>query len=80
MLNWISRKRAKKTIRKRLIKTLPWGIELHEGIPPGCVFYGVSPDEPCWTAYIPPCGCQIGSDHYICVSKKSGRIIYDGKA
>ena len=78
--NSLSRKDAAKIIRRHLIKTVPLVFEIQEGIPPGCVFYNVSTDEPCWTAYIPSEKLMIGKSRCICVSKRSGKVIYDGLA
>src|SRR5664279_5497274 len=53
-------------------------FELHDSIPEGCILYGISNDEPCWTIIIPPEETRTGPSRIICVSKKSGKIIYDG--
>jgi len=79
--NWLSRKRASRIIRKHLIKKVPRNFELQDGIPPGCILYNIPNDTPCWTVWIPPEDrTRMGDDHIICVSKKSGKVIYDGRA
>jgi len=67
-------------IRKHLIAQVPWDIKIQDGLPDGCVFYGVDKvrSEPCFTAFIPSTEVRIGPSRIICVSKKTGRIIYDG--
>ena len=78
MNNSLSRKDASRIIRRHMIKTIPLVFEIQEGVPKGCIFYNVSDHEPCWTAYIPVEKLMIGRSRYICVSKKSGKVIYDG--
>ncbi|MFA5321450.1 MAG: hypothetical protein WC373_02155 [Smithella sp.] len=78
MNNSFSRKDASRIIRRHLIKTIPLVFEIQEGVPKGCLFYNMPEDEPCWTAHIPSQKPMIGSARYICISKKSGKVIYDG--
>jgi len=74
----LSRGKALQIIRKHLIKQVPHDIEIQDGIPEGRVLYGVPKDEPCWTACIPSEVMMIGPSRIICISKKTGKIIYDG--
>ncbi len=65
-------------IRKHLIRQIPRDIEIQDGIPEDCNIYGLSKDEPAWTAWMPSEETLTGPSRIICVSKKTGRIIYDG--
>lgn len=74
----LTREKALQIIRKHLIRQTPRDIEIQDGIPEDCNIYGLSKDEPCWTARIPPEVSRTGPSWIICVNKKTGRIIYDG--
>lgn len=74
----LTREKALQAIRKHLIAQIPRDIEIQDGLPEGCILYGVSKDETCWTARIPPEIPRTGPSRIICISKKTGRIIHDG--
>lgn len=76
----ITKEKAQQMIRKHLIAQVPRDFEIQDGIPNGCTFYGVDKvkAEPCWTAFIPSQETRTGSSYIICISKKTGRILYDG--
>lgn len=76
----LTREKALQIIRKHLIAQVPRDFEIQDGIPDGCTFYGIDKvkAEPCWTAFIPSQETRTGSSHIICISKKTGRILYDG--
>ena len=74
----LTRKKAVQIIRKRLIEQVPRDFEIQDGLSAGCHLYGLPQDEPCWTAWIPSEISRTGPSRIICVSKKIGRIIYDG--
>jgi len=77
--NWLSQKRARRCIRRHLMQQLPADFLLHDGIPDGCSIYSISRNEPCWTAWIPSKQIRVGATRLICVSKQSGKVIYDGQ-
>jgi len=74
----LTREKALQVIRKHLIAQIPRDIEIQDGLPEGCILYGVPKDEPCWTARIPLEIPRTGPSRIICVNKDTGRIIYDG--
>jgi len=76
----LTKEKAQQIIYKRLIAQIPRDIEIQDGVPEGCVFYGVDKvkSEPCFIARIPPEIPRTGPSRIICVSKKTCRIIYDG--
>ena len=76
----LSRKEILQIIRKHLIRQVPHDFEIQDGIPQGCIIYNVSCDEPCWTVFICSEEQRTGPSRIICISKKSGKIIYDGRA
>jgi hypothetical protein len=74
----LSRERASRIIRKHLIRQIPKDFELHDGIPEGCILYGISNDEPCWTVSISSSKLRVGADRIICISKRKAKVIFDG--
>lgn len=74
----ITKEKALQMIRKHLSRQIPRNLEIQDGLPEGCILYGVPKDEPCWTAWIPSERSMVGSSRIICISKKTGRVIYDG--
>ena len=76
----LSKEEALQIIRKYLMQKVLRGIKIQDGMPEGLVFYGVSNDRPCWTVYKPPEQQGMGPGHYICICKKTGKIIFDGLA
>ncbi|PKN68508.1 MAG: hypothetical protein CVU54_14415 [Deltaproteobacteria bacterium HGW-Deltaproteobacteria-12] len=74
----LSRERALRIIQKYISRQVPKDLELRDGIPEGCILYGVSDYEPCWSVLILSEESRTGPSRIICVSKKSAKIIYDG--
>ncbi|MEE9910235.1 MAG: hypothetical protein K4571_00800 [Deltaproteobacteria bacterium] len=73
----MTKEKALHIIREHLTQRVLCDIEIQDGIPDGCILYGVPKDEACWTSRIPPEIPRTGPSRIICVSKKTGRIIYD---
>lgn len=42
----LSRQKAVRIIRKYLHRQIPKDFELQDGVPDGCILYGISKDEP----------------------------------
>jgi len=74
----LTKEKAQQIIYKHLIAQVLRNFEIQDGIPVGCILYGVPKDEPCWTARIAPEKTMVGPSRIICISKQTGRIIYDG--
>lgn len=74
----VTRKDALRIVRNHLIKMISRNFEIQDGVPNGCVFYGISGDKPCWSVRIPSKHSGTGTDHYVCICKKTSKIIYDG--
>jgi hypothetical protein len=74
----VSRQKAVRIIRKYLCRQILKDLELQDGIPDGCILYGISKDEPCWTASITPDTMRVGAGRMICISKREGKVIFDG--
>jgi hypothetical protein len=74
----LTKEKALQIIRKHLMQKVLRNIEIQDGLPKGCILYSVPSDEPCWTVRIPPEQLRTGPSHIICISKNTGRIIYDG--
>ena len=74
----LSRQKALRIIRKYLCRQILKNLELQEGIPDGCILYGISKDEPCWTASIASGTLQVGAGRIICISKRKDKVIFDG--
>ncbi len=76
----VSQKEALRIVRKHLIEMVPRDFEIQDGPPEGCILYGISGDRPCWSVRIPSKHIGFGPSHYICICRKTGRIIFDGFA
>lgn len=74
----MTKEKALHIIREHLMQRVSCDFEIQDGLPEGCIIYGVTLTEPCWTAWIPSAVPRIGSSRIICLSKKTGHIIYDG--
>jgi len=74
----LSRQKAVRIIRKYLCRQILKDLELQDGIPDGCILYGISKDEPCWTASITPDTMRVGACRIICISKRKAKVIFDG--
>lgn len=74
----LTKEKALRIICKQLMREVLHDIEIQDGIPEGRILYGVPKDEPCWTACMPSEVMMMGPSRIICMSKKTGRIIYDG--
>lgn len=74
----LSRQKAVRIIRKYLHRQIPKDFELEDGVPDGCILYGISKDEPCWTVSITPSDLQVGAGRIICISKRKAKVIFDG--
>ena len=75
----INEEKALQIIRKYLIQQeQSRKLEIQDGLPEGCILYGVPEDEPCWTVWIPSDTPRIGCGRIICISKETGKILYDG--
>jgi len=73
----VSRKRALK-IAAKASSPAPEELECYDSKPDSVVTYGGPSDsEPCW--WIPICyGDRVGGGRIIVVSKRTGKILYDG--
>ena len=76
----LSKESALRIIRKHLIQQFPHEIEIQDGIPKSCILYGIPNREPVWTARVTSKNSIIGLGRIICISKITGKIIYDGRA
>ena len=74
----LSRQKAVITIRKYLHRQIPKDFEFQDGVPDGCILYGISKDEPCWTVSIALSAFQVGAGRIICISKRNDKVIFDG--
>jgi len=74
----LSRQKAVRMIRKYLHRQMPKDFEIQDGVPDGGILYGVPKDEPCWTVSISLNISQVGAGRVICMSKKKGKVIFDG--
>ena len=74
----LSRQKAVQIIRKYLHQQIPKDFELEDGVPDGCILYGISKDEPCWTVSISSRALQVGAGRIICISKRKDKVIFDG--
>ncbi len=74
----LSRQRAVRMIRKYLHRQMSKDFEIQDGVPDGYILYGVPKDEPCWTVSILSNTPQVGAGRVICISKKKGKVIFDG--
>jgi len=74
----LSRQKAVRIIKKYLYRQIPKDFELQDGIPDGCLLYGISKDEPCWTVSISSNKLRVGADRIICISKRKAKVIFDG--
>jgi hypothetical protein len=77
-LNELPKDEVSRIVRNHLIQKLPHNFEIEDGIPEGCMLYGVSSDMPCWYVRIPPEQLRTGPSRFICICKKSGKVVYDG--
>jgi hypothetical protein len=73
----ITKKKASQIIRQHLIQEIPRDFDIYDGVPFGIKYYNM-PNEPCWTILISRQVSGVGSSRIICVSKKTGKVIYDG--
>ncbi|MBP7766714.1 MAG: hypothetical protein KA113_16125 [Syntrophaceae bacterium] len=73
----ISKKKAAQIIRQHLIQEISKDFEIYDGVPCGIKYYNMS-KEPCWTVLCSSGISGVGPDRMICVSKKTGKVIYDG--
>jgi hypothetical protein len=73
----LTKKEATQIIRQHLIQEIPEAFEIYDGVPFGIKYYNMS-SEPCWTALFSYGISGIGPNRIICVSKKTGKVIYDG--
>lgn len=48
---------------------------VHDGWPEGA--YRIS-DDPVWAIKIPDMKPRVGGSHYICISKATGAVVFDG--
>ena len=74
----LSRQRAVRMIRKYLHRQMSKDFEIQDGVPDGGILYGVPKDEPCLTVSILSNTPQVGAGRVICISKKKGKVIFDG--
>lgn len=74
----VTKEKALQIILKHLTAKMQHDIDIQDGVPDGCLLYGVPKDEPCWTVWIPPDMPRTCANWIICVSKKTGKILYDG--
>jgi hypothetical protein len=74
----VSKEKASQIIREHLIQEIPKEFEIYDGVPFGIKYYNMS-KEPCWTVLISLGANQLSASRMICVSKKTGKIIYDGQ-
>ena len=59
----------------------PEDFTLHEALPAGRVIFGDFSSEPCWFIEAPrksSRGTQFGAGRMIVVSRRTGRVLYDG--
>jgi len=74
----VSRQKAVRIIGKYLCRQILKDLELQDGIPDGCILYGISKNEPCWTVSIAPDTMRVGAGRMICISKRKAKVIFDG--
>jgi len=74
----LTKDEALNVILKHLKAQIRQGIKIRDGIPEGYSLYGVSKNEPCWTAWIPSSTFQVGAGRIICISKRNDKVIFDG--
>jgi len=74
---FLTKKKALQIFHKHLIQEIPKEFEICDGVPFGIQYYNMS-KEPCWSALIPSGQTWTGASRIICLSKKTGKVIYDG--
>ena len=78
----INKEKALDIAIRKIRQDIPEIYYIGEELPGNCTIYRVW-DEPCW--YILCAGCTfhrglLTSSRLICVSRETGRILYDGSA
>jgi len=79
--NIIDKQMALEIVKNHLIAGLDLDIEIDDRRPNyfSGYIYGLNswPDD-IWYIHIPKKSFGVGPSHYICIDKKSGKIIFDG--
>lgn len=73
----VTKKKVSQIIHKHLTQEIPKDFEIFDGVSFGIKYYNMS-KEPCWSVLIYSCQTRAGAGKIICVSKKTGKVIYDG--
>lgn len=60
------------------------GLDPRDGVPDGLPLYGFPSEanrEHCWCISVPRIeGLMLGKSRYICISKETGKVLFDGWA
>ena len=84
----ISKEEALKVALRHLVadarKKFKSGLKLSDGVPDGLPLYMRSgaASEHCWCIFVPQLegSPAVGAGRYICIAKKTGEVIFDGRA
>lgn len=75
----ISRQKALKIAQKQCMPPIE-AFEIYDSQPSGWCIYGLHSEEACWYVRRSSGTGMLSSAHAIIISKKTGRVIYDGSA